>query len=77
MKKLNNFFNNDEMVFYRNIDDLSEKIQRISSDEKLRKKIGRNGKIKYMKYFNSNKVAQYIIEKTLGIASKNFYLWEK
>ena len=75
--KYNNFFNNDEMVFYRNIDDLSEKIQRISSDEKLRKKIGRNGKIKYMKYFNSNKVAQYIIEKTLGIASKNFYLWEK
>jgi len=73
----NNFFNDNEMVFYKNIDDLSEKIQRISFDEKLRKKIGRNGKIKYMKYFNSNIVAQYIIEKTLGITSKNSYLWEK
>jgi glycosyltransferase involved in cell wall biosynthesis len=73
----NNFFNNDEMVFYRNIDDLSEKIKKISRDEKLRKKIGHNGKKKYMKYFNSNLVSQYIIEKTLGVKSKNFYLWDK
>jgi len=73
----NNFFNDNEMVFYKNISDLSEKIKRISSDEKLRKKIGRNGKKKYMKYFNSNKVAQYIIDKTLGIKSKDFYLWDR
>ena len=73
----NNFFNNDEMVFYRNINDLSEKIKKISRDEKLRKKIGHNGKKKYMKYFNSNLVSQYIIEKTLGVKSKNFYLWDK
>ena len=73
----NNFFNNDEMVFYRNISDLSEKIKKISRDEKLRKKIGHNGKKKYMKYFNSNLVSQYIIEKTLGVKSKNFYLWDK
>jgi glycosyltransferase involved in cell wall biosynthesis len=75
--KYNDFFNENEMVFYNNINDLSEKIKRISSDEKLRKKIGQNGKNKYMKYFNSNIVAQYIIEKTLGIKSKNFYLWDQ
>jgi len=75
--KYNDFFDNDEMVFYRNISDLSEKIKKISRDEKLRKKIGHNGKKKYMKYFNSNLVSQYIIEKTLGIKSKNFYLWDK
>ena len=34
----NNFFNNDEMVFYNNLSDLSEKILRINKDEKLRKK---------------------------------------
>ena len=75
--KYNDFFDNDEMVFYRNISDLSEKIKKISRDEKLKKKIGHNGKKKYMKYFNSNLVSQYIIEKTLGIKSKNFYLWDK
>ena len=35
----NNFFENDEMVFYKNLSDLSEKIQKISRDEKLRKKL--------------------------------------
>jgi glycosyltransferase involved in cell wall biosynthesis len=75
--KYNDFFSSEEMVFYKNLSDLSEKIQKISRDEKLRKKIGQKGKLKYMKYFNSNKVAQFIIEKTLGIKSKNFYLWSK
>ncbi len=72
-----NFFNNNEMVFYRNVNDLSEKIMKISSDEKLRKKIARNGKTKYMKYFNSDLVSEYIIDKTLDIKSDKKYLWEK
>ena len=28
-----------------------------------------------MKYFNSNLVAEFIINKTLGINDKNKYLW--
>ena len=73
----NNFFSNNEMVFYKSINDLSEKITKISSDEKLRKKIAKNGKLKYMKYFNSDLVSEYIIDKTLGIKSNKIYLWEK
>ena len=73
----NNFFNTNEMVFYKNSNDLSEKIIKVSKDEKLRKKIAMNGKIKYMKYFNSDLVAQYIIEKTLHINSKSKNYWEK
>ena len=64
------------MVFYKNVNDLSEKVIKISSDELLRKKIARNGKIKYMKYFNSDLVSEYIIDKTLDIKSKKKYLWE-
>merc|ERR1711966_185452 len=41
----------DEKTKYQDFFDKNEKISR---DEKLRKKIGRNGKKKYMKYFNSN-----------------------
>ena len=73
----NNFFENDEMVFYKNLSDLSEKIQKISRDEKLRKKIGKKGKEKYMKYFNSNNVAQYMIDKILNLSTKKKFLWEK
>ncbi len=69
------FFSNKEMVFYKNISDLSEKISKISKDEKLRKSIARRGKEKYMKYFNSRLVAQFIIDKTLNINSKKKYIW--
>ena len=69
------FFSDKEMVFYKNINDLSEKIIKISRDEKLRKTIARNGKNKYMKYFNSDLVAEFIINKTLDIKTKKKYLW--
>jgi glycosyltransferase involved in cell wall biosynthesis len=71
------FFNDNEMVFYKNVNDLSEKINRISTDEKLRKKIAYNGKKKYTKYFNSTLVAEFIINKTLGLNSHKKYLWHK
>ena len=71
-----NFFTDKEMIFYKNVNDLSEKIQKISKDDKLRKKIARQGKEKYMKFFNSNLVAEYIINKTLDISNRKKYLWE-
>ena len=73
--KYRDFFNNSEMVFYKDENDLSEKILKISRDEKLRKSIARKGKQKYMKYFNSTIVADFIIEKTLGIETKKKYFW--
>ena len=69
------FFTDKEMVFYKNISDLSEKIIKISNDEKLRKMIGRNGKEKYFKYFNSTIIADFIINKSFGINEKSKYLW--
>ena len=69
------FFNSSEMVFYKNVSDLSEKIMKISRDEKLRKSIGRKGKEKYMKYFNSTLVSEFIINKTLNINYKKKYFW--
>ena len=73
--KYRDYFNDDEMVFYKNENDLSEKILKISRDEKLRKSIAKKGKKKYMKHFNSTKVSDFIIEKSLGIESKKKYFW--
>ena len=64
------------MVFYKNVSDLSEKILKVSNDEKLRKSIAKNGKNKYMKFFNSTLVAEYIINKNLGIDNKKRFFWE-
>jgi len=72
-----NFFSENEMVFYKNVNDLSEKIMKISRDDKLRRKIAKNGKKKYMKFFNSNIVSNFIIHRTLGLKDKKKYLWEE
>jgi hypothetical protein len=73
----NNFFSEDEIIFYNNVSNLSEKIQKFAKDDNLRKKIAKKGKIKYMKFFNSTIVADYIIKNTFGNNyKKNTYLWE-
>ena len=71
------FFDSKEMVFYKNVNDLSEKIEKISNDERLRKSIGKKGKMKYMKFFNSTIVADFIINKTFDINNNKKYLWHK
>ena len=73
----NNFFNNDEIIFYSSISNLSEKIQKYARDDKLRKKIAKMGKMKYMKYFKTTVVADYILNNTFDISyKKNKYMWE-
>ena len=73
--QFNDFFNNDEIVTYNNISDLSEKIIKYSNDDKLRKHIAKKGRNKYFKYFNSTVIADFIIKKTLHIKHEKFY-WE-
>jgi glycosyltransferase involved in cell wall biosynthesis len=73
---LNNFFDEDEVVFYKSISDLSEKIIKYSNDDVARIKIAKKGKKKYLNHFNSKEVADYIITKTLNSKSKKFF-WDK
>jgi len=69
-----NFFNKNEIVLYKDISDLSEKIEHYTNDDKSRITIAKNGRAKYFKYFNSTTVADYIICKTFNL-NKKFY-WE-
>ena len=74
--KFNNFFKNDELVFYKNIDDLSEKMQKLSTDDCTRKKIAKKGWEKYHKYFNSKVVSDYMVNRIFETSSKNKTIWE-
>ena len=68
------FFDDNEMIFYKDISDLSEKIKRYTKNDKEWRIIANKGHTKYHKYFNSSLVAKFIIERTFGINSK--YYWD-
>jgi glycosyltransferase involved in cell wall biosynthesis len=73
--KFNDFFKEDEIVTYNNINDLAKKIEKYLNDDALRKKIAKKGRDKYFKFFNSTIVSEFIINKTFNIDKK--YFWEK
>ena len=75
--KLNDFFSNKQVIFYKDLNDLSYKINKYKKDVKERRKIAKNGKKFYFKYFNSTLVADYIINKTIGLKKANKFIWEK
>ncbi len=72
--KIGNFFKSDEIVPYKNISDLSEKLIKYSNDHTLRNKIAKKGRLKYFRYFNSTIIAEFIINKSFDIKKK--YYWE-
>jgi len=74
--KFQDFFNKDEIVTYKNIKDLANKIEKFSTNNKLRIKIAKKGRDKYFKYFNSSIIGKYIIERTFAFTKSNYY-WEK
>ena len=74
--KLSKFFKNDEVIFYKSIKDLSQKINFYSSNKVIRNKIAKNGKKKYLTLFNSSKIAEYIVDKSMNYKSNKKYFWD-
>ena len=72
---LNDFFSDDEIVFYKNINDLSYKLNKYKKDKTSGKKIAKAGKDKYLKYFNSEIVSDFILQKTLDYKTKKRFIW--
>jgi glycosyltransferase involved in cell wall biosynthesis len=58
--KLNHFFADNEVIFYKNLNDLSNKINYYKSNHSKRNEIARNGKKKYFKMFNNKIIAEFI-----------------
>lgn len=75
--KLDDFFSDDEVVFYKNINDLCNLINELKNNDKKRRSIGQKGRIKYNTHFNSTKVAKFIFEKTLNLKLSEKYFWDK
>ena len=72
---LSDFFSEKEMVFYDNINDLSEKLNKFKIDKIKGKQIAKSGKKKYFKYFNSNIISDFILSKTFSIKPRYKTIW--
>ena len=73
--QLNDFFDDDEVVFYKNVDDLSEKLNYFKENDSSRKKIARKGQEKYFRYFNSELITKYMLSKVFGFNLANKKKW--
>jgi hypothetical protein len=74
--KYNDFFSSNEMIFYKDTQDLIDKVNFYKRNESKRIQIGLNGKSKYFKIFNNIIVADYIASKTLGIKPSYTHVWD-
>ena len=70
------FFDSNEMGFYKDVDDLLKQIDKLHGDIKKINKISRNGKRRYFSIFNNLIVSDYIISKTFNVKNKYKYIWE-
>jgi len=75
--KYSDFFSNNEMIFYKDIYDLIDKVNFYKKNERKRIQIGIKGKERYFKIFNNIIVADYIASKTLGNKPTYNYIWDK
>lgn len=72
---LSDFFSSNEMIFYENIEDLSYKLNKFKKDKKKGRQIAKAGQKKYLKYFNSEIISDYMISKTLEVKTKSKIIW--
>ena len=75
--KFQELFNKEELITYKNEDDLIEKILELRNDIKKINKISRNGKKRYFDIFNNSIIADSIISETMKISPKFNYVWKK
>ena len=71
------FLNDDQIIYYEDLNDLSYKLNKYKKDDKDRKRIAKNGRDIYLKEFNSTLVANFILSKMFNYNIKKKPIWVK
>ena len=74
--KFQELFNENEIVFYKDENDLIDKIYNLKDDINKINKISENGKKKYFKLFENKIVSDYLISKIFETTPKFKYGWK-
>ncbi len=70
------FFTNDEIIIYKNVNDLLKKLEIITSNKKELIKRSKNSKKSYFSYFENTIVADSIISSIFDTSSTYKYVWK-
>tara|TARA_B110000977_G_scaffold80676_1_gene107985 strand:- start:1645 stop:3771 length:2127 start_codon:yes stop_codon:yes gene_type:complete len=71
------FISNDKIIYYQNLEDLGDKLNKYKKDHKARKLIAKNGKDFYMRELNSTLVSEFILSKTMNFKTNKKFIWVK
>ena len=75
--KFQDFFSPEEMMFYKNEEDLCNQIMEIKYNINKINKISKNGKRRYFEIFNNEIISDSIISRSLNTSPKFNYAWKK
>lgn len=75
--KYQDFFDNDEIITYKNSSDLLSKLFRIKENNKLLIKRSKKAKKSYFEYFENIKISDSMINKIFDTKKKFNYIWRK
>ena len=75
--KMHELIGEDTAVFFDTKEDLLERIKELHKDDATRKAIASKGRSFYRTHFSSDAVAQYIVERTMGLPLSRDYIWSK
>jgi glycosyltransferase involved in cell wall biosynthesis len=75
--RFNDFFSEDEMGFYKNINDLLNKVELFKNNPNKYLNFAKKGAIRYFELFNSKKISKYLIDRSYNLIDDKVQIWEK
>ena len=73
--QMQDFFTQDETVFFEGVDDLAEKALYYKAHDDLRMKVASAGRAKYHRLFSGERVLRYMVETLYGEPYSENYEW--
>ena len=69
-------FNDEQVVFFKDPDELSRQIRMFHADDEQRQHIAKNGYYHYHENFSAQRTIQYMIEATFNLPHSHDYIWD-
>jgi hypothetical protein len=74
---MRHFFTDDHVAFFRNEDELAEKIMAFQHDDQKRQAVAAAGRAYYHEHFSGQRIVKFMVECALGLPYSHDYIWQE